>query len=438
MARALACVLGLALLAATPGTFAGIAPIASGDIADGRSQGISIAVVTNGKLAGSQSFGAAGALSRFAIGSVTKMFTAVSVMQLASKRKLSLDDSVAKYYPQYPNADAITIRELLGHTSGIPNLLDDALASGDAAKSTTPDDMIVAAARRKADFPPGTDWNYSNTGYVLLGRIVEKVSGKPLAVYERQHIFDPLGMDHTGPPPNSGVVPAWEGDPGDWSWYYAAGDIFSTAVDLARFDIGLMNGTLLGISAFRTMQQTSSFPTLEPGLHDGLGLFVRSGGTTTIIGHHGGLPGYRSDNEMVPANGFAVVVLGNGSYNTAPIVHAVLQSYVPGAMKDAPILTVDPAPDVTARAGSTIRDMLAGTLDRSQFEPLVAIQLPPNATIAKQLSVYGELKNIAFQSKAYTSSGKFYVYVATFAKKTVILSFRVADDGKFASFVLTN
>ncbi len=358
-------------------------------------ESISVAVVLDDRIVGSRTFGNATATTAFSIGSVSKMFTAVSVLQLVETGRVALGGDVARYLPAYPGLSGITVRQLLTHTSGIPNYADDAIATGAVAHKTNAAAIIASMLAKPRDFPAGTDWNYSNTGYVVLGQLVESISGEPLAQYERRHVFDVADMRDTFVAGTQGRDAAgpFDGDPGDWSWYYACGDAFSTAGDLARFDIALMRGRLLRPQTFALMRRTVPFATLAPGVADGLGVFVSLVGDVSVVGHHGGEPGYRADNEMVPGRGFAVAVVGNGNYNTAPIVAQALQSYLGANLTAAlpPAAYVDGAPQFTARLKSLVEDVSAGKDDRSQMQVLAVVALP---NLAEQLKANGTLTGL--------------------------------------------
>lgn len=417
-----------------------IAAAAKETLQSGAASALSIAVVRNGRIAYAQTFGPARADTAFSVGSVTKMFTAVSVMQLVQRGLVSLDAPASTYLPQYPVLQRVTVRELLNHTGGLPNILDDAVASGDVQRPATPGAMLTKALALPLDFTPGTDWNYSNTGYVVLGQIVERVSGMPLAAYEQRNIFAPVGMQHTyvAPAPGTNVASAFKGAPGDWTWYYAAGDIFASATDLARFDIALMRGRLVSSGMFQQMVKTAPFPTLAPGMRDGLGLFLTQTGDVQLIGHHGGEPGFRADNEMIPARGFAAIVLGSGNYDTQPLLLAAIRTYVPGAKLTGgpPAVVADQAPAVTQRLTSFLRDLQQGKVDSDQLELVARTLFPSGKDIAGMFAPYGALREVRFQSKLYASTGKLYLYRADFAKGALYVQFVMDRDGKYASFTM--
>ncbi len=413
-----------------------LAPVTSAALTQIQSKAaksLSVAVVLGGKIVASQTLGGADPKTAFSVGSVSKMFTAVCTWQLVQTGKIALDGDIATYLPQYAALRGITVRQLLDHTSGLPNYLDDAFVDGAVMRKTTPADIISSVLPRPLDFSPGSDWNYSNTGYVVLGQIVEHVSGLPLAQYEYEHIFKPAGMQHTfvAPALPKDVGPPFDGDPGDWSWYYACGDVFSTAEDLARFDIALMRAQVLEPKTFAEMQRTVSFATYAPGVRDALGVFVSVIGDATVVGHHGGEPGYRADNEMVPERGFAVAVVGSGNYSTSPIVAQALHTYL-GVNLQAPLPAtayIDGAPAMTARLKALLADFSNGDDDRAQMEVLAAIAVPG---IVRQMKASGPLTDLKFWSKAYTSTGVLYTYHVMFGVNRGIFTAMIDKSDKLA------
>ena len=167
---------------------------------------VSIAVVRNQQLIYAKAFGKANlaqdktadATTRYAIGSVSKQFTAAALLLLQEQGKVSLDDKVSKYLPQLTRAGEITIRELLSHTSGYEDYAPQDYMIPEWTKPTTPQAILKGWAEKKLDFEPGTRWQYSNTNYVAAGEIVEKVSGEPLFKFLEEKIFHPLGMTSAG------------------------------------------------------------------------------------------------------------------------------------------------------------------------------------------------------------------------------------------------
>lgn len=422
-------------------------------LGDGKAPSLSVAVVQNGQLLSALALGLADPQkkvpatpqTRYKVGSVSKMFTAVALMQLVSGQKAGLDDPLAKYLPWAPHAAEITLRQLLQHRSGLPNYLDAALVDGRAKQPTTPR-AILEGLQGPLDFPPGTAYEYSNSNYVALGLVVEQVSGMSLERYLQAHIFEPARLSETtfaNPPPGTplavGVGP--DGAPldaGDPSWYYACGSLVTTASDLARFDIALMDGTLLPAPAFQLMQ-SDALPTQAPGLGEyGLGVQLYPVASLTMVGHHGGLPGYASDNEMNPPDRFAVVVLANDMlFPTSAVLQLALQSFYPDVWK---VLTSTPRPfpadaypATTAAVDAFVRGVLQKKVDPATLDAGMQQALTPDkvAALSAELAALGP-----FQSATWlgvTRLGVFlrHQYLMTFGSKKLLMSFVVDGAGKF-------
>jgi D-alanyl-D-alanine carboxypeptidase len=252
---------------------------------------------------------------RFRIGSVTKSFVATVVLQLVAEGVLTLDDSVERWLPGLvPNGSAITLRHLLNHTSGIYNFTDDpALVRAllrDPLAVHTPEQLVAIATRHRPLFSPGAAWSYSNTGYIVLGLVVEKATGTSLGDQLRARIVSPLGLTGTSLPAaptleapfahgyllrGNGALPTPGGRPVDvtvWSpsWAWAAGGVVSTARDIARFYHGLLGGELLAPAQLAAMRTTVAIPRTADEY--GLGLQEVSLPCGTSWGHGGAVPGY--------------------------------------------------------------------------------------------------------------------------------------------------
>jgi D-alanyl-D-alanine carboxypeptidase len=250
----------------------------------------------------------------FRVGSITKTFVATVVLQLATEGALALDDPVERWLPTLvPNGAAITLRHLLGHTSGIYNYTDDGRLTAATIRNPlapwSPATMVQVAISHPPLFAPGRGWSYSNTGYILLGMVVEKASGHTLADELRDRIFEPLGLTRTSLPAaaalpapfahgylprGNGVVPTPGGRPADvtgWSasWAWAAGGIVSNVRDVGRFYAALLGGELLSPERLREMKTT--VPAFASDRY-GLGLQEMDLGCGRVWGHSGGTPGY--------------------------------------------------------------------------------------------------------------------------------------------------
>lgn len=411
-----------------------------------QTRGLQVALARGGAVIYERGFGEASIATRFPIASITKMFTAVAVMQLVQKRAVSLDATVATYLPAAPHAREITVRELLQHTSGLWNYGDYAFQAGIVSKPTTPQAILSLAATHPLTFAPGTKSGYSNTGYVVLGLIVERVSGEPLPRYEREHIFEPAGMSNTtngNPPVGVPLAAAYisaTGTPAptfDPSWLYACGDIVSTAGDLARFDLALLNGTLLAPAAFAQMQAAPVAG--EEGLA-GLGLFVAHWNSLVLVGHHGGVPGYEAENEMIPSRGVAWVVLSDAfDFGTNRANRVVLAALFPGLATPASTgQAEDPA--ITARFRQALSSLMLGKIDRTQYadKANAALSDAALAQAAAQLKPLGEISAIGYAGNTSGAGGTLYTYRVTYSTgQTLTWQFLIDPTGKIAAIYST-
>jgi len=249
------------------------------------------------------------ARDRFKVGSITKTVVATAVLQLVGDGRLGLDDPVARWLPGLvPDERRITVRMLLAHTSGLFDYLDDPrtlapYVAGDFGFRWTARRLVRIGVSHPPTFPPGAGWAYSNTGYLVLGLIVERVTGRPLAAVLEHRILRPLGLAATRLPGSQGlghprahgylVTASGREDVTavSQSAFGAAGGLVSTAGDVARFYRGLLGGELLPARLLRAM--TATVPR-GPGLGYGLGIARFATPCGPRIGHDGAVPGYAS------------------------------------------------------------------------------------------------------------------------------------------------
>jgi CubicO group peptidase (beta-lactamase class C family) len=307
-------------------------------LTDGKVAGMSVVVVRGRDTLLMKAYGSAdlelgvptpdGAV--YEVGSVTKQFTAAAILQLAEQGKLALDDGVARYVPSFVTPGRhITLRQLLTHTSGIFDYLS---LNGflRRARVAVPHDSVVTLFRAEApEFEPGAAMAYSNSGYFLLGMIVERVSGQSYEDYVRQHLFAVAGMPNTRFCSNDQLVPravhgydTIDGDLRharylDFSWIYAAGAICSTPGDLLTWIQALHGGRILGRSAYTQMVTADT-------LRDGTRLrYAKALAVDTMLGHraihHGGdITGFTSELTWLPDDSLAIVVLINSQGAVRP------------------------------------------------------------------------------------------------------------------------
>jgi D-alanyl-D-alanine carboxypeptidase len=245
------------------------------------------------------------------VGSITKTAIATIALQLVGEGRLRLEDSVQRWLPGLvPNGSAITIRMLLNHTSGIFNYTDDpqllATVLADPYRQWTPQQLIAVAIGHPPLFAPGQGWSYSNTGYVLVGLVLEAVTGQPVQDLMQQRLVRPLHLHDTffatsarfrGRYAHGYAPPSLTGDGyldlSGWSpsWAWTAGALVSAAPDLARFYQALLAGRLLPPALLDQMTTTVQ---VGPGFGYGLGIYTLDTPCGPVWGHDGAIPGYVS------------------------------------------------------------------------------------------------------------------------------------------------
>jgi D-alanyl-D-alanine carboxypeptidase len=257
--------------------------------------------------------------TRFMIGSVAKTITAAAVLQLEEAGKLRLSDPIVKHLPDYPAGTGarVTIHHLLSHTSGIPEPAMDPRKMTETSRPVRPAELLDLFKDRPLDFEPGAKYQYSNSGYVVLGVIIEKVSGQSYYDYIGERIFRPLGMKDTGYREKDADPPEFargltEGPDGELrpapvihpSWGYSAGSLYSTVGDMLRWDRGLSEGKILSRASLARMFQ----PVKDSY---GYGWLIAETFGRKDEFHGGGLPGFSAWIERWPDDGAFVAVLSN-------------------------------------------------------------------------------------------------------------------------------
>jgi CubicO group peptidase (beta-lactamase class C family) len=285
----------------------------------------SVLVAQNGKVLLDKGYGFANLewevpntpTTKFRLGSITKQFTAASILLLEERGKLKVEDPVKKYMPNAPAAwDKITIFHLLTHTSGIPSFTGFSDYESHEAQAMTPGKLVEWFRDKPLEFEPGTKWNYSNSGYVLLGYLIEKISGESYSDFVQQNIFTPLGMKDSGYDSNSAIIAhrAAGYTPGKsspvnagfvhMSIPFSAGALYSTTEDLLRWEQGLFGGKVLKPESLAKM--TTPF---KQDYAFGLGVSTQSG--HKMIAHDGGIEGFNTALAYYPDDKLVVAVLAN-------------------------------------------------------------------------------------------------------------------------------
>ncbi|MDP4085805.1 MAG: serine hydrolase domain-containing protein [Bacillota bacterium] len=265
--------------------------------------------------------------TEFRIASLTKSFTAVSILQLEEAGKLKTTDPISKYFPTFQNGDKITIHNLLTHSSGVANHFN----LTDTTKPISLSSFIELMGKQKLTFSPGTKYKYSDTGYMILASIIEKVSGESYMEYYKEHIFDIAGMQHTyfRKAEARRMAIGYENMKisemeDDESQYAGAGDIISTVDDMLKYNNAFLNGKLLSSEKVKEME-TGYIDTVPLGIFKyGYGWLVADNLISfgkPMIEHSGNLPGFKSDIINFPEDRITIIVLSN---NHGPWVPGVL------------------------------------------------------------------------------------------------------------------
>ncbi len=415
----------------------------------------SVAVVMDGRIAYRQAYGtarlappsAASSSMRYAVGSVSKQFTATAVVMLAQEGKLSLSDPVSRYVPGLTRGDEVTVRELLSHTSGYQDYWPQDYVMPNMLVPTTAEHILDGWAKKPLDFDPGTQWQYSNTNYVIAGRIIEQLSGMPLMQFLQTRIFAPLGM-HSIADVNAGRLgetdaigyyrhalgPLRPAPKEAAGWLFAAGELAMTAPDLAQWDISLIDRRLLSPAWYDTL---TAPVLLKNGTdtHYALGIFI--GGTPghRVWEHSGEVSGFTSEDIVLPDARAAVVVLTNQDASTAAgqIGQRVGRLLAPSAAAAT-------GPD-DARVAASVRTILTGLqqgrLDRSLFTDNANAYFTEEAIhdYASSLGPLGAPDQFCQTGRDERGGMTFHSYLAAFPTRAVAITTYQMPDGKLEQYL---
>jgi D-alanyl-D-alanine carboxypeptidase len=361
-------------------TAAKIDEIATKALTESGAPSLSLAIVQNEKVAYEKAYGKARldpAMDakpemRYSIGSVSKQFLAAAILMLVQDGKLSLDDRVSQYLPNLTRAGDVTIRQLLSHTSGYQDYYPQDYVAPFMQKPVTANSILEQWARKPLDFDPGTRWQYSNTNYVVAGRIVEQVTGGPFFSFLSQRVLQPLGMtsainldDQTlGTSDATGYTrfalgPPRPARPEGRGWLFAAGELAMTAHDLALWDISLIEHKLLRPASLDVMTTPVRLRNGTPTNY-ALGVAVLDAEGHPVLTHGGAVSGFVSLNTVWPDQGAAVVVFVNEDGSSA--VESVTRQIAPLLLTEVEDSQAGPA---LQQARQIFNGLLEGKIDRS-------------------------------------------------------------------------
>jgi D-alanyl-D-alanine carboxypeptidase len=414
---------------------------------------VSIAIARNGQVIYSKGYGYRNVAKRqhadghtvYNIASTTKQFVAAAIMRLQQRGLLDVNDRLSTYFSQYRYGDRVTLRELLTHTSGIPDYLDQA----NLPPHATAQQQVAAIAKLPPEFLPGTRFEYSNTNYVILGLIVEKLTHESLRSVLTRWFFAPLGMRDSA----FGVLPwtlrdgamgytykngRFEPIPQSTAQYgYGDGGIDSSPYDLNLWDQALIAGHVVSAASLEQMTRPPMAADGEPlpGGY-GFGLEVQS-----LFGHrefeHGGdNEGFHTENAVFPDDRFSIAFSSNGNqfYYEYLLVKLFSLFYPPSPQERATFDAGSPGqnPRVTARALALLRRMESGDATKAEmFAPALMAALPGTPKqIATRAGAVGRWRKTVFRGMSYRSGNRIYEYWLFFPHAVVAYYFVLTPGGK--------
>jgi CubicO group peptidase (beta-lactamase class C family) len=408
--------------------------------------GLSMALVRDGKIVLAKGYGESSREEHtpvdvdtaFAIGSITKQITCAAALMLAEEGKLSVYDKVARYYPKLTRAGDITLDDLAAHVSGYADDYPLDFVDERMQHPISTDDLLSKYAGARLDFEPGTRWSYSNTGYILLGRILEKVTLEPLALLFELHIsYQPK----TG---TKGLAQGYEsfalGEPQRAEreadgWAGAAGAIYASASDLAKWDIALMDGKVLKPESMQRMTTPRRLADgRSTGYGCGLAISERSG--ETVLSHGGSVNGFVASNTMVPRTRSAVILLSNDAgSDVAGLSRGILKRLLDEQKTPPPRVDGPSAKDV---ARALVAEMQAGALDRSRLGADFSTFLTDARVhaAAATLLPLGAPKSIDVESTSERGGMEVTQLRIAFEKRKVGATMFRSSDGKVQEFLL--
>jgi D-alanyl-D-alanine carboxypeptidase len=418
--------------------------------------GIALAVARDGAVVYAQGYGVMNiasarpvtATTRMEVGSVTKQFTAAAILQLVEAGKLTLDDPLGKYIPEYTRARAVTLRELLWQVTGIPDYVSNnpvGLAKT-VGKKADFDYIVGTIKNRKFDFPTGTRWAYSNANYFLLGRVIEIVSGLSYASYIKQKLFEPAGMTRsttiadenslddmaTGYWKPKGKLEAAPATPDLWAG--AAGNLVSDVGDLMKWDDALLRGKIVNAADLALMMSAGHLRDGEATSY-GMGWVVGDLYNQKLIWHNGGTLGFGAMNAIFPEEKLRLVALVNDSAAKPELITAkVFAALYPEIMAQKYTPAAGECPAMTARARTYIAQLLQGHLDRSRISPELSAHFSPKHLneVRQALSSFGTLAEVIFKGMSTASNLTAYAYVARFPDSDLTFTLSFDTKGRLA------
>lgn len=414
--------------------------------------GVSLAVVKDGKPIIVKGYGLANIEHQvpvkpetiFQSGSVGKQFTAMAVMMLVEDGKIVLDEKIGKYLGEVPSALAnITIRHLLTHTGGMTGYPQ----GFDFRKDYTEDELLKHAKDAPTAFAPGEKWAYSNLGYLTLGVLISKVTGKFYGDFLKERVFTPLGMTTARIISESDLVPnraagytLRDGVVMNQAWVSpslnttADGSLYLTALDMIKWDDALTNAKLLSKASYDQMWTPARLADGKEQFYGfGWGLSRLNG--KRVIAHSGSWQGFKSIIARYPDNRLTVIVFANSANANPDGIASKVAAILDPALKPVPIK--DPDPKVSAAFRTMFEGILTGKIDESRFTPQVLTALnDPQDRLLAHLKTLGAVRKFELVETREVGDRRGWKYAIDFDSMSVVLELVCEKDGKIFHFVL--
>jgi D-alanyl-D-alanine carboxypeptidase len=461
----LACATAANAQSFTPAELAAVDQGVEGFLAQRGVPSASVAVVRGGKIVFAKAYGRrsispdrpATTQARYNIASVSKQMTATALLMLVDEGKLSLDDTVDRWLPELTEAKRITVRQVLSHTAGYKGFFHGEFLSAEGRRTISPQVIADRWATQPLDYPPGSEWSYSNTDYTIAGLIVERISGQSLAAVLQTRIFAPLGM--TSATVLTGHAPPAEDAQGYTryalgplrpspivgnGWGFGDGGVSMTATDLARWDIGVLRHSLLSSKTYAEQQTAVPLPGGKTAPY-GLGVFVDKVAQHRRVKHPGSEEGFLTENRIYPDDDAAVVVTVNGDFGDAQddiadqLEHLILGLPAPpkrDPRRARPNFDVAVRPQEIALAHRMFDQLARGTLDRNLLAADAKVYFTPTA-VADYRNSLGPLgAPVAFErlQSVKIDGQDVSIYRLMWANQWAAAVMRVDPDGHVAVF----
>lgn len=460
LARIAACIAGCALLAATAAAQNTLSPaeqskvdtIARQVLSTTGVPSASVGIVKDGQIVLTKAYGltqlhppvSAASHMRYSIGSISKQFTAAAILMLQQQGKLSIDEPISTWLPQLTRANEVTLREVLSHTSGYQDYYAEDYSMPPMKNPTTADAILNNWGKKPLDFDPGTQWQYSNTNYVIAGKIVEIVSGMPLMKFLQKNIFTPLHMtdvmnsdrNQLEQTDTHGYVryalgPLRPAPKDGAGWMFAAGELAMPVKDLLIWDMSMMNESLLQPASYKEM---FTGVKLKDG-HDtgyGLGVEVSHRDGHLVISHSGEVSGFTAENIVLPNDKIAIAVLTNQEASgAAGAIGRRLAALIAG-------LPTPQSNRTTTLVKQVFLGLQQGKIDRSLFTSNCNAYFDAQTLgdYESSLKPFGPPLVLRQIGKESRGGMIFRIYEILYPNKRLILTTYWMPDGKIEQFIV--